>query len=103
MKLLKNIALILAIAAIGYGVHVYFQWPPFGGSDGNFAAHAERDCRAQIRSRHAATSVSVYRVDTVPDGYRVRASARISGERSVRMICLANEYGRVEDIEIEER
>lgn len=103
MKVLKEIVTLAVIVAIGFAAWKYVGWPFGAGGDDVYAGYAEDDCKKQILSRHPAESVSVYRVDPVSDGYRVRASARIRGEKSVKMICLANEHGRVEDIFIDER
>ncbi len=94
---------ILKLAVLCGLIYVLVKWQ-FNDTDetGN-RPYAEKSCIDEINSRFSTQSANVYTVTENDKGYVVRASVTFSGGKQAKVICLCNEYGRVEHVEIVER
>ncbi len=57
----------------------------------------------EIDARFDAQSANVYAVDETNRGFVVRASITVRRDTPVKVYCLTNEHGRVEEVRVEER
>lgn len=100
MKKLKDVIVLLLIGA---GVYLFLNWESINPAADESAVFAERACADSIRARYSASSVRPYEVEKSARGYVVRAAATLPRGNVAKVSCLANEFGGVEDLEIDER
>ena len=103
MRLGKILNNILAIAVLCGGIYVLMNWESIRPQDDPDAQYAERSCMTEIQSRFDATSANVYSVTEKDAGYVVRASMTLPRGNAVKVICLANEHGRITEVRVDER
>jgi len=94
---------IVKLAIIGACIYAVVNWQ-FGSTTGEGnRGYAEGACIDEIEARFSTQSANVYVVTESDKGYVVRASVILSNDTPAKIICLTNEFGRVEDVRIEER
>ena len=100
-KAINNLA---AAAIVAGGVYAYLNWDSMnpGGGD-ELSSYAERACADEIAGRYDTQTVNVYAVNKNNKGFVVRASMTLTRGAVVKVTCLANENGRVEEVLIDER
>jgi len=94
---------IVKLAIIGGCIYAVVNWK-FGNSagEGN-RSFAESACIDEIDAQFSTQSANVYAVTESDKGFVVRASVTFTDGKPAKIICLTNEFGRVEDVRIEER
>ena len=100
MKFLRG---IVGLAIIGTFVYVLVNWQSDNTDERGNRGYAESACINEINARFSTQSANVYSVAQSARGFVVRASVTLSTGTPAKVICLANEFGRVEDVSIEER
>ena len=100
LKLLRS---IVGIAILGTFVYVFVNWQSENSEERGNRGYAESACISEINSRFSTQSARVYKTVESDKGYVVRASVTFSNGKPAKIICLTNEFGRVEDVRIEER
>jgi hypothetical protein len=100
LKLLRSIA---GIAILGTFIYVFVNWQSENSEERGNRGYAESACLTEIHSRFSTQSARVYQTAESDKGYVVRASVTYSNGKPAKIICLTNEFGRVEDVRIEER
>lgn len=103
MRLLQRIGSLLKLAIVCGLLYALVSWGLNESQTDEYYGHAEGGCADAIRHRLDVTSVSVYSVKKKDNGYVVRASAMLSRGKSVKVYCLADRYGGIEDIQVNER
>jgi hypothetical protein len=103
MSITKSISnLVVAVIVVG-GAYTFLNRESSQPGGGDLAEYAKRSCVDEIVSRYDTQSANAYRVDKNSKGFVVRASMTLTRGTPVKVICLANENGRVEEITIDER
>ena len=94
---------ILKLAIVGACIYAVVYWQ-FGDSpdEGN-RVYAEQACLDEIDSRFSSQSANIYAVAESDKGFMVRASVTLTSGKIASVYCLANEFGRVEEVRVEER
>lgn len=100
LKLLRSIA---GIAILGTFVYVFMNWQSDNSVERGNRGYAESACIDEINASFSTQSANIYSVTKSDKGFVVRASVTLSGGTPAKVICLTNEYGRVEELTIEER
>ena len=93
---------LVVLALIGAGVYYLWNWQFAGSGDDEAMSYAEGACRNAIRHRFDS-SVRVNSVKRNERGYVVRASTTVARGAVVKVTCLTNTNGTVEEIFVEER
>jgi hypothetical protein len=103
MSIVKSISNVVVAAIVVGGAYAFLNRDSIlpGGDD--LADYAKRACIDEIVSRYDTQSASAYRVDKNSKGFVVRASMTLNRGTPVKVICLANENGRIEDVMLDER
>ena len=83
--------------------YALWTWQFKDSQNDDNSAYAESACIDEINNRLDATSVNVFAVEKTANGYVVRASATMPKGSRAKIYCVANEFGRVEDVRILER
>ena len=102
MKKGNAIGNLLKAAVVIAGIYAFFNWDSIRPQQDELSIDAEQACVSEIRSRYATKSLKAYSVKKTSTGYVVRASATLPRGNAVKVYCLTNEHGGVEDIRIEE-
>ena len=103
MTIAKSIGnLFTAAIAIGC-IYALLNWESSNPQSDDIGEYAKRACADEIASRFDSQSASVYAVDKTSNGYVVRASMTLTRGTPVKVTCLANEHGGVEEIRVDER
>ena len=100
---LKFIRSIAGIAILGTFVYVIVNWQSENSEERGNRVYAESACMTEINSRFSTQSARIYKTAESDKGYVVRASVTFTNGKPAKIICLTNEFGRVEDVRIEER
>jgi hypothetical protein len=98
LKLVRSIA---GIAILGAFVYVFVNWQSENTEQRGNRGYAESACLTEINNRFSTQSARVYRTSESDKGYVVRASVTFTDGKPAKIICLTNEFGRVEDVRIE--
>ncbi len=93
---------LLKVAIVIACIYAFLNWDTIKPQQDEVSIHAEQTCVSEIRSRYSTTSLKSYSVRKTSSGYVVRASATLPRGNAVKVYCLTNEHGGVEDIRIEE-
>ena len=99
-SLLGSIVKLAVLCAVIYAV---VTWQVNDSDDPGNRSYAESACIDEIESQLSTQSANVYTVAENDKGYVVRVAVTSSGGKPAKVICLTNEYGRVERVTIEER
>jgi len=103
MSIVKSISNLLVAAIVVGGAYVFLNREPNEPGGDEFSEYAKRACADEIAGRFDTQSTNVYRVDKNNKGYVVRASMTLTSGTPVKVICLANENGRIEVVTVDER
>jgi hypothetical protein len=101
--MLKKLKDLVVLFALGAAVYVILNRESAGPAADDAVAFARSACADAIRVRYSARSVKPYEVEKSNRGYVVRAAATLPRGNVAKISCLANEFGGVEDFEIDER
>ena len=99
-SLLGSIVKLAVLCAVIYAV---VTWQFNDSDDPGNRSYAESACIDEINARFSIQSANIYAVSENDKGFIVRASVILSTGTPAKIICLTNEFGRVEDVRIEER
>ena len=99
---MAQIRSLLTLAAIAGLVYFALTQMPGTAESADAGDHASSDCAAAISARFDGQSVKPYAVEKNRRGFVVRASVTVRGTQSAKVLCLANEYGGVEEIRVVE-
>ena len=94
---------ILKLAIVGACIYAVVYWQYGDSPDADNRDYAEQACLDEIDSRFSAQSANVYAVAESDKGFVVRASVTLTSAKIAKVYCLTNEFGRVEEIRVEER
>ena len=94
---------IVKLAIIGACIYAVVNWKFGNSTGGGNRSYAESACIDEINASLSTQSANVYAVTQSDKGFVVRASVMLSNGTPAKFICLTNEFGRVEDVRIEER
>jgi len=93
---------VIVLLLIGAGVYALLNREPLTPATDDSTVFAQRACVDSIRERYSAKSVRPYEVEKSARGYVVRAAATLPRGNVAKVSCLANEFGGVEDLELDE-
>ena len=99
-QVVGNVVKLALLGAIAYGV---IKWQGMGTQDSEATAFAERACVDAAGTRYDVTGVRPTSIKKSNDGFVVRLTVTTATGNPAMVICLANEYGGVRDVSIEER
>jgi len=103
MNIAKSFGNLLT-AAIAIGcIYAFLNWESINPAADDIGDYAKRACADEIASRFDSQSANVYAVDKTNRGYVVRASMTLTRGTAVKVTCLTNEHGRVEEVRVDER
>lgn len=103
MKVGAFIGSVVKIALLGAVIYALLEWDVMGLRKDESSDFAEHACVNEIRDRYNVTSVKAYSVDKTDKGLVVRATMTLARGTPVKVICLTNDHGGVEEIRVEER
>ncbi len=103
MSIAKSMGNLLTAAIVVGGAYVFLNWESVNPLGDDSSEHAKRACADGILSRYDSESSNVYAVEKTAEGYVVRASMTLARGTPVKVTCLANEHGRIEEIRVDER
>lgn len=103
MSIAKSISNLVVAAIVVGGAYLFLNRESNEPGGDELSAYAKRACADEIVSRFDTQSANVYRVDKNSKGFVVRASMTLTSGTPVKVICLANENGRIEDVTVDER
>ena len=98
---MKFIRGIVGLAIICTFVYVFVNWQSDNSEVRGNRDYAESSCLDEIDGRFSTESARVYKTVESDKGYVVRASVTFTNGKVAKIICLTNEFGRVEDVRIE--
>jgi hypothetical protein len=103
MSITKSLSNLVVAAIVVGGAYVLLNRVSIEPGGDELSEFAKRACADEVVSRYDTQSANVYRVDKNNKGFVVRASMTLSRGTPVKVICLANENGRIEDVMLDER
>lgn len=103
MRIGKAIGNIVKVAIVLGCIYAFLNWETIKPQKDEISGHAEQACITEIRNRFATTSLKSYSVKKNNNGYVVRASATLARGNTIKIYCLTNEHGGVEEVRVEER
>ncbi len=103
MKILESIGSVLKLVFVCGCIYPFVQWEFNELQVDENSANAEHACANEIRDRLDVPSVTVYAINETDNDYVVRASATLARGTPVKVYCLTNQYGGVEEIRVKER
>jgi len=103
MSIAKSFGNLLAVAIVIGCVYAFLNWESIDPAADDIGEYAKRACADEIASRYDSQSANIYAVDKTNKGYVVRASMTLTRGTPVKVTCLANEHGRIEEVRVDER
>ena len=99
----QTIGNIVKLAILCAGAYFAYSWYGNNGGTSEAAEFARSACLDRARSRFNLASARVYEVTENSRGFVVRVSATLASGKPVKVSCVCNANGGVNDIEIDER
>ena len=103
MSIAKSFGNLLSAAIVIGFIYALLNWEAISPAADDIGEYAKRACADEIASRFDSQSAKVYAVEKTNKGYVARASMTLTRGTAVKVTCLANEHGRVEEVRLDER
>ena len=99
----QTIGNIVKFAILCGGAYLAYSWYGSESGSNEAADFAQSACLDTARSRFNLASARVYEVKENSRGFVVRVSATLASGKPVKVSCVCNAQGGVNDIDIDER
>ena len=99
-RVIGSLTKALIVGACIYG---FVKWQSLEAESSESEAFATKACADEIADSHKLSDARPYKVDSNSSGYVVRASATTARGKPVKVVCLANSHGGINEILIDER